>query len=96
MIGDIAPDARAPNPERIAAVTVCGVEFVVSWDGTDAEDDTYCDGYVAVHGSKAEAWVESIKLGGKWWDTRMICSVEFRAALTAALLTLEDFRSIAA
>ena len=57
----------------------------------EEEQATYCDSYVSVPGSKPTAWVECVKLDGKWWDVRDIFSSTFCDQLDAALCALEDF-----
>ena len=98
MSKDIEPRHKlaSPRPERISAVTVSGCEFVVGWDGTAGEPDTYCEGSVSVRGSRPTAWVECVKLGGKWWDAPEVFSSDFCDQLDAALCALEEFGRCAA
>lgn len=93
MSNDIHPrhPVANPIPERIATVSLSGCEVVVGWDGESGETDTYCDGHVSVRGSPPSAWVECVKLGGKWWDAHEVFSSDFCDQLDAALLELEDF-----
>jgi hypothetical protein len=84
-----------PKPERITAVVLYGCEFVIGWDGEPGEDDTYCDGYVSVRGCKPTAWVECVKLDGKWWEVSQVFSSDFCDQLDAALKELDDFGSCA-
>ena len=94
---DIEPRHQLANPsaERIAAVTVGGCEFVVGWDGEAGEPDTYCDSHVSVPGSKPVAWVECVRLGGKWWGVHEVFSSDFCDQLDAALCALEEFGACA-
>ena len=93
MSNDIEPRHHQANPsaERIADVTVGGCKFVVGWEGAAGEPDTCCDGFVSVRGSKPTAWVECVKLGGKWWEAQAVFSSDFCDQLDAALCALEEF-----
>jgi hypothetical protein len=97
MKTDIEPrqQAATPRPGRIATVTLSGCEFVVGWDGEPGEPDTYCDGHVSVRGSKPSAWVECVRLDGKWWDAHEVFTSDFCAQLDAALCSLEEFGACA-
>ena len=97
MKTDIEPrqQAATPRPGRIATVTMSGCEFVVGWDGEPGEPDTYCDGHVSVRGSKPAAWVECVKLDGKWWDASEVFSSGFCDQLDKALCALEEFGACA-
>ena len=92
-MGNIEPRHKlaSPRPERIATVSLGGCEFVVGWDGEAGEPDTYCEGYVSVRGSRPAAWVECVKLDGKWWEASEVFSSDFCDQLDAALLALEEF-----
>mgnify|MGYP003554006650 FL=1 len=97
MSSDIEPRHHAanPRPERIATVNLSGCEFVGGWDGEPGELDTYCDGHVSVRGSKPTAWVECVKLDGKWWEANEVFSSDFCDQLDAALCELEEFGACA-
>ena len=84
-----------PRVDRISAVMLSGCEFVIGWGGEEGEQATYCDSYVSVPGSKPTAWVECVKLDGKWWDVRDIFSPTFCDQLNVALCALEDFSACA-
>ena len=96
-MGNIEPRHKlaTPRPERIATVSLSGCEFVVGWDGEPGEPDTYCDGHVSVRGSPPAAWVECVKLDGKWWDAHEVLSSDFCDQLDAALCALEEFGACA-
>ena len=72
-----------------------GCEFVVGWGGETGETDTYCDDHISVRGNAPMAWVECVKIAGKWWDARDMFSSGFCDKLDAALLALEDFSACA-
>lgn len=94
---DIAPrhQANAPKPEQISALTLSGCTFVVGWGCEKGEPETYCDGYVSDPGIKPTAWVDCVKLDGKWWDAGDVFSSDFGDQLDAALLALEEFSACA-
>ena len=96
-MGNIEPRHKIanPRPERIATVGLSGCEFVVGWDGESGESDTYCEGAVSVRGSKPAAWVECVKLDGKWWEAHEVFSSDFCDQLDAALCALEEFGACA-
>ena len=96
-MGNIEPRHKLanPRPERIATVSLSGCEFVVGWDGEPGEPDTYCEGAVSVRGSKPAAWVECVKLDGKWWEAHEVFSSDFCDQLDAALCALEEFGACA-
>lgn len=89
---DIGPrhQAAKPRPERVAAVTLSGCEFVVGWDGepADYEPHHYLGG---LGRQRPTAWVECVKLDGKWWNVDKVFASDFCDQLDAALLALEDF-----
>lgn len=87
MKTEITPLAtvEAPAPDRIASVTMSGCEFEVGYGFEEGEPATWCDEFVSVHASKALAWVECVKLGGKWWNAIEVFESDFCDQLDAAL-----------
>ena len=92
MSTDIEPRHPAANPpaKQISTVEIGGCEFVVGWDGEAPDYERHH--FFGITGRQhPTAWVECVKLGGKWWGVNEVFSSDFCDQLDAALLELEEF-----
>jgi hypothetical protein len=92
MNSEIEPrkEFMKPRPERMATVTLSGCEFFVGWDGEAPDYERHH--FFGITGRQhPTAWVECVKLDGKWWEAHEVFSSDFCDQLDAALLELEEF-----
>lgn len=67
-----------------------GCYFVVGWDAEEADFEHHH--HFGIVGRKHPvAWVECVKLDGKWWDAHEVFSSDFCDQLDASLMSLEEF-----
>ena len=92
-MSDIQPRHQAANPraKQISTVAIGGCDFVVGWDGEAPDYERHH--FFGITGRQhPTAWVECVKLGGKWWNVNEVFSSDFCDQLDAALLALAPMR----
>jgi len=81
----------ATTPERVAAITVDGQEWTVSW-GEEGPQEAEHFQFGTLAACPAICWIEQVKLGDKWLQVCEVFSEAYAERMNDTLAALQDHR----